>query len=259
MQQFLDEPVDQTINEKKYVLADSIWKGNLAVQRKTLEDDQYGLLMMRARELGQEPVRHWNELIYTTLATGFSNLCYDGLYYFSASHQEGASPVQSNLGAGVNLSDAALEAAHGLMTSLVDDKGKPFHARPDTLVVGPALERRAWNLVGQPVVYAPVGSGTAGTGATASTAYANFFYGKYKLVVSPYLIGAAAYYWFLMDTKREIKPIVMQNREDVPITLETDMDQPTQKIKEVYHFTARGRYVPGYGLWQLCYGASGTA
>ena len=56
-----------------------------------------------------------------------------------------------------------------------------------------------------------------------------------------------------------MKPIVIQSRSDVPITLETDMDQPSAKIKEVYDITARGRYVQGYGLWQTAWGSNATA
>lgn len=258
MQPFVDEVQDQSALEKDYQLADSIYKANLAVQRKALEDDQYGEIMKRARELGQEPTRHWNELAYTGLPLGFSTVCYDGQYFFNNSHQEGASPVQNNL-TNASLSDQALETAATVMGAYVDDKGKPMRIRPTTLVVGPALERRAWNLVGQPIKVTNVGDGTAGTGATASTSYNNYFYGRYKLVVNPYLIGAYAYNWFLLDTHRAgSKPIVIQSRSDVPITLETDMDQPQAKILEKYQITVRGRYVQGYGLWQTAYGSNAT-
>jgi phage major head subunit gpT-like protein len=258
MKQFKDEAEAQSVLEHDYTLADIIYKGNLEVQRKSLEDDQYGLIMRRAANLGQEPARHWNELAYLGLPGGFSTLCYDGQFFFNASHQEGSSPVQSNLTTS-SLSDAALEAAATAMGAFVDDKGKPMRVKPDTLVVGPALERRAWNLVGSPVNVTKIGDGAAGTGATAATGYSNFFYGRYNLVVNPYLIGSAAYNWFLLDTKKEVKPIVIQSRSDVPITFETDMDLPSAKILEKYQFTARGRYVQGYGLWQTAWGSTANA
>src|SRR5579871_938539 len=67
MRQFKDEVEAQAVVESSYTLADIIYKGNLQVFRKTIEDDQYGLIMMRARELAQEPVRHWNQLAFTGL------------------------------------------------------------------------------------------------------------------------------------------------------------------------------------------------
>ncbi|CEK19946.1 Mu-like prophage major head subunit gpT family protein [Chthonomonas calidirosea] len=252
MQPFADEIKEQALREDTYQLADILYKGALVIDRRMIEDDQYGLIMLRVRELAQEPVRHWNQLAFQGLVAGFSQLCYDGQYFFNANHQEGSSPIQSNITT-APLSDASLEAAATAMMSFVDDKGIPMHVVPDTLVVGPLLARRAWNLVAQDIVYQPSEVGTAGV---PSTPYRNYFNGRYKLVINPYISG---YQWFLLDCSREVKPIVIQNRSDVPITLETDMDMPEARIRERYHFTVRGRYVQGYGLWQLAYGSNATA
>lgn len=258
MKPYKDEVEEQGALEHDYKLADQIFKGDFPVERKALEDDQYGLIMRRAANLGQEPTRHWNELAYLGLPLGFTTVCYDGQFMFNNSHQEGLSGVQSNI-TSAPLSDAALEAAAAAMGAYVDDKGKPMRIKPKILVVGPALERRAWTLVGSPTNVTKVGDGAIGTGATAATNYSNYFYGRYLVVVNPYLIGTYAYNWFLMDDSKEVKPIIIQSRSDVPITFETDMDVATAKIAEKYHFTARGRYVQGYGLWQTAYGSNATA
>ncbi len=252
MQKFNDEVAQQSVREDTYQLKDILYKGDLVIDRRTLEDDQYGLLMVRARDLSSEPVRHWNQLAYQGLVNGFTSYCYDGQYFFNASHQEGLSPTQSNISTAA-LSDASLEAAATTMMNYVDDKSIPLHIIPDTLVVGPTLARRAWELVASDVVYQP---GQVGTAGTPSTNYRNYFMGRYQLVVNPYITG---YQWFLLDTKREIKPLVIQSRSDVPITLETDMDMPDAKIRESYRFTVRGRYAQGYGLWQCAYGSNATA
>ncbi len=252
MKQFNDEPVEQSVREDSYQLSDILYKADLAIDRRTLEDDQYGLLMIRARELAAEAVRHWNQLAFTGLTNGFSQYAYDGQYFFNASHQEGSSPTQSNIST-ASLSDSALEAAATTMMSYVDDKGIPLHIVPDTLVVGPLLARRAWNLVSSDVVVEPGETGTAGVPATN---YRNYFMGRYKVVVNPYITG---YQWFLLDASREVKPIFIQSRSDVPITMETDMDMPEARIKEQYRFTVRGRYAQGYGLWQMAYGSNATS
>ena len=258
MQPFVDEVAEQSVGENNYQLADIIYKADLAVDRKTIEDDQYGLLMKRARDLAQEPTRHWNQLAFTGLPKGFTAPCYDGLSFFNANHQDRGDTVQSNV-TSASLSDPALQAAEATMMAYVDDKGVPLEVMPNTLVVGPALKRKAEDLCGSAVVVTRVGDGTAGSGATASTGFNNYFNGKFNVVVNSYLIGAYAYNWFLLDTSRSEKPIVIQSRSDVPITLETDMDQPSAKIKERYQVTARGRYVQGYGLWQLAYGSNAVA
>jgi len=255
MKEFKDEVEEQSLREDSYIIQDKTYKANLAVDRRTIEDDQYGQIMMEARKLATEPTRHWNQLAFTGLTTGFTGLCYDGFSFFNAVHQEGASGVQSNL-TGQSLSDAALQQAEATMMGYVDDKGIPLEIMPNTLVVGPALKRKAEDLVGSAVIVSRVGDGVAGPGATSSSDFNNYFQGKFAIVVNPYISGAGAYNWFLLDTSRGVKPIVIQSRQDVPITLETDMDQPSAKIKERYNITARGRYAQAYGLWQTAYGSS---
>lgn len=261
MQEFKDEAPEQSLREDAYSIADKIYKANLTIWRRSLEDDQYGILLKRARELAGEAVRHWNQLAFLALANGFSATCYDGASFFNSSHQEGLSPVQSNL-TSASLDDATLQKAEWAMRSFVDDKGIPLEIEPDTLVVGPALARVASDLTGSPVVVS-----RSTDSATATVPFENYFQGRYKVVVSPYLINgmfngveySAAYNWFLLDTSRGVKPIVIQNRQDVPIALETDMDQPSAKIKERFNVTVRGRYAQGYGLWQTAYGSSATS
>lgn len=258
MQEFKDEVAQQSLREDQYTLGDKTYKANMTVSRRAMEDDQYGMLMKRAKTLSNEPVRHWNELAFTGLANGFSATAYDGLSFFNATHSEGTSGNQSNL-TSASLSDSALQLAEAAMMAYVDDKAKPLEIQPDTLVVGPSNKRKAEDLVGSAIVVSRVGDGTAGTGATAATPFDNYFRGKYKIVTSPYLIGVSAYNWFLLDTKRDVKPIVIQSRSDVPITLETDMMDGAAHIKEEYNITVRGRYVQGYGLWQVAYGSNATS
>lgn len=257
MEEFHDRLRAQEVNESTYALTDKTYKGGLPIQRRTLEDDQYGLLVLRVKDMAGEPVRHWNELAYQGIANGFTTLCSDGQFFFDTDHSQGASGVQSNHGVAI-LSDSALQAAEAAMMAFVDDKGKPLEIVPDTLVVGPSNGRLATDLTGSEIVVHMPGEGTASTGATAYTPYNNYFKGRYRVVVSPYLIGPSAAYWSLLDTKRTVKPIIIQSREDVPITIETDMLDGAAKMKELYTFAARGRYVQGYGLWQTAYGSVGT-
>ena len=205
-----------------------------------------------------EAARHWNQLAFTGLTLGFSSLCYDGQNFFSSAHQEGASPTQSNL-TSASLSDPALEAAEAAMMAFQDDKAIPMEITPNALIVGPALKRRASDLLGSNVKIINVGDGTAGTGATASTNISNYFDGRYMLIVNHYIYGANKYNWMLADLTKNIKPIVIQSRSDVPITVDSDMADGAAAIKEEYTFAPRGRYVQGYGLWQTCYGSSATS
>lgn len=261
MQEFKARMEAQGVNElgKDYQLSDIIYNAPMMVSRRSLEDDQYGLLKKRTEGLASEPIRHWNQLTFEQLVKGFAKRCYDGQYFFDTDHQEGASGIQSNKFS-LSLNDQSLEEADRRMMSMVDDKGVPMEITPNALVVGPALKRRASDLIGSDVVVINVGDRVAGAGAQAATNYSNYFNrdGKRLLIVNHYIRGAAAYNWFSLDTTKSIKPIVIQSRSDVPITIESDMDDSKAKMLEEYTVRVRGRYVAGYGLWQTAFGSDAT-
>ena len=133
VEELRDRPREQRVNEYEYTLADTIYKGRLNIKRKELEDDQYGLLKIRAEGVAEAATRHWNKLAYTGLVNGFTKFCYDGQYFFDVDHQSGDSPVQSNVTSST-FSDAALTVAEQQMMLYTDDKGEPLDVMPDTLV-----------------------------------------------------------------------------------------------------------------------------
>lgn len=255
MEEFKDEVREQSVNQYTYALSDKVYKADMNVDRKSLEDDQYGLLKLRVMGLADETTRFWNELAYGQLDAGFSTLCYDGQYFFDSDHSEGSSGTQVNVTSNP-LSDSSLETARTTMRLFKNDKGKPRGVIPNVVVVGPKNERRATDLLGSDVVVIRVGDGTASTGATAATPFNNYQKGKYTLIVNEYVQN---FHWFALDTTKRIKPIIIQDRDDVPITTETDMLDGAAMIKERYNFAVRGRFAPGYGPWQYAYGSNASS
>ncbi len=255
MEEFKDELRKQGVNSYNYTLEDKVYKAGMSVERKAMEDDQYGLLRLRVQGLADEAIRFWNELAFTGLDAGFTTLCYDGQYFFDTDHSEGISGSQSNTTSAA-LSDSSLETGRMTMRLFKNDKGKPRGVVPNCLVVGPKLERRASDLLGSDVVVVRIGDGTAAAGATAATDYSNYHKGKYILVVNEYITN---FHWFICDTTKRLKPIIIQSREDVPISPETDMLDGASQIKEEYTFAVRGRFVQGYGPWQYAYGSSASS
>lgn len=62
-----------------------------------LRRDKTGQAYMRIAELAQRANTHFASLLSTLIVNGESGLCYDGLYYFDTTHNEGNSGDQSNL------------------------------------------------------------------------------------------------------------------------------------------------------------------
>jgi phage major head subunit gpT-like protein len=96
------------------------------------------------------------------------------------------------------------------------------------------------------------------TDSAASTPYRNALQGRMNLVVSPFLTGASDDYWFLLDTKRPIKAVILQQRSDVPVefsALDNASGAEGAFMRDRFYYGVRGRYNVGYGLWQTAFGA----
>jgi phage major head subunit gpT-like protein len=152
------------------------------------------------------------------------------------------------------LSGSTLGSGIEQMMLVPDDRGEPLGIVPDTLVVGPKLQWSALELVESPVV---VYKGNPNDTA-ASTPYKNAFSGKLRLIVSPYLRGTYDDYWFLLDSTRAVRSVLIQQRSDVPVEF-TALDNSSQNEaawwQDRFFYGVRARYNVGYGLWQTAYGA----
>lgn len=135
-----------------------------------------------------------------------------------------------------------------------DDRGEPLGIVPDTLLVGPKLQWSAIELIESPVV---VYRGNASDTAW-STPYKNAFQGKLKLIVSLYLRDDFEDYWFLLDTSRAVRALILQQRSGVPVeftAMESGNASESAWWHDRYFYGVRGRYNVGYGLWQAAYGS----
>ena len=110
----------------------------------------------------------------------------------------------------------------------------------DLLVVPPALEADA-----RDILVADFINGTKNT-----------MQGTAEIHVEPRLASDSA--WFLLCTKRPVKPLIYQQRKKakfVSKTNETD-DNVFMSKKFIYGADSRGN--AGFGFWQMAYGSDGT-
>jgi phage major head subunit gpT-like protein len=253
MQEFLDERRPVGLKEYNYSIEDKTFEASLAVDRKAIEDDQYDMIRLRIRELAERVAEHRHKIVVEALAGGFSSNGYDGVSFFNTAHPTVGASTYGNR-TNVPLSSTSIAAGISQMMLVPDERGEPLGIVPDTLVVGPKLQWSAIELVESPVVvYKGNPNDTAG-----STPYKNVFQGKLRLVVSPYLRDASDDYWFLLDTTRAVKAIILQQRSDVPVefsALENTGQSESSWWHDRFYYGVRARYNIGYGLWQTAYGA----
>lgn len=163
---------------------------------------------------------------------------YDGKAFFATDHPVGKDKA-SNKGT-AKLSMGAYKTARTSMMSLKNSKGRPLALVPDLLVVPPALEADA-----RDILVADFINGTKNT-----------MQGTAEIHVEPRLASDSA--WFLLCTKRPVKPLIYQQRKKakfVSKTNETD-DNVFMSKKFIYGADSRGN--AGFGFWQMAYGSDGT-
>jgi phage major head subunit gpT-like protein len=242
MRAFIDERIPAGLRAYEYAISDQVWEASSAVERRALEDEQYDMIRMRVQDLALEATRHREQLVINALLT--NGITYDGKPLFSTTHAEGDSGTQSNILNGA-LATETLQEAIAQMMGIRDDRGRPMGIMPDTLLVGPSLQWLAMELLESPVV---VQTNTTGN----YTPYRNVLQGKLRLIVSPYIAGDHAEKWFLLDTSRAVRAVILQERRDVPVEFAA-LDRPTTEsvfMRDLVFYGIRARYGVGYGLWQ---------
>ncbi len=222
------------------------WANGVPVHRNEIADDKLGIVGKRIAGLAQKAARHKGDLLTKLLLNGFTGtaypdtgdgLCYTGDLFFSDSHQlEGNSTTIDNLATDA-LSVTSLEARVKQMREFTTwDGADPLDVTPTHLFVGPKLEFTAKRIVGQQVTVETAGDG----GVT------NIHYGAFTVVVLPRLIGTYDDYWFLADLSKPIKPLIVQDREPITTSAQTDWNSKDLFQKGVMNFGAQARYNAGY-------------
>ena len=234
------ERIPKKLAQYTYTLKNEEYEASVEVKTIDIKTDQTGKYGPLVRSIGEQAKLFPDELILgNLLPNGFTNLCYDGQYFFDTDHQEGASGVQSNKGtAALAVDGVAFNAARTALMSFKNDMGRPVNLQMDLRLVIPA------SLLS--VAEALVETSTLAAGG------ANPNYGKAKIVVNPWATDQTD--WFLINVAGQVKPFVTQELEFVPFeSLEGGSE--TNFMRKVNYYGTYWVGNAGYGLWQRAYGA----
>lgn len=238
LSEWVDERKIKQLNSFNYRLPNKDYEATLGVDRNAVRDDRLGAVKIRIDDLARKARTHPRKLFFETLVAGETELCYDGQPFFSNSHEEGESGVQSNIQPGTGTSLAQLKddviAAEAKMLSYKDDTGEPFNEGEVMIgvVVPPSLKHKFREL---------------NTLARINTTD-NSLRGMFEHIVSSSRL-ADANDWYIADVSEGLKPIIQQNRQAPEFnSLEGDSDAGFMKKK--WHYGIDYRIGFGYGLWQ---------
>ncbi len=239
VREWVDERIPKGLSEFSYTIRNRKFENSIRVDREVIEDEAYGQIRIRIQQLANKARRAPEKLVFQLLANGFTNLAYDGQFFFDVDHAEGISGAQSNRGTAALTADS-YQAARAAVQNFKDDQGEPLAVMPDVLVVPPALELTARRIV------------EADTIVESGAAVTNIYRGSATVIVSPYLTDATN--WYLLSTGDVLKPLIFQERTGV----EFDALEATSEngfFRDAYHYGTRRRCNVGYGDWRMAYGS----
>lgn len=238
MREFLGPRVIDNMKHHDQILKNREFEKTIGCKATDIKDDSLGLFNQRIELLARTAAYLPTQLILEALAAGetISNTAttFDGLPFFSASHDLDSAGVQSNLTTGAATFNAtSWENVRVAMRSLTAEDGRPLGVMPNLVFGGPEYE-----LEFKTVLQAE----RSANGAT------NVQEGEAQYFIIDELGGSGA--WYAMDN-RKMAPFIYQNRESVTLTSKVDSKDDNVFMLNEYLWGLYGRGAAGYGPWWL--------
>jgi phage major head subunit gpT-like protein len=236
MREWIGSRVVQNFRGAAYSLENKTWEFTIGVKREDVEDDNLGFYTTIAQDAGQSARKHPDDLFLALLKGGATTLCYDGQYFFDTDHPiDGAnasSGVYANLFPGRALTDVNYGYVRQQMLNYKNVDGRSLGIRPTYLVVPPALEITARQIVA-------IQTNAAGAG--------NPYFGTAEVLMIPELAGDDGA-WYLINTTRVIKPFIFQTRRPLQLVTKNQITDEVVLIENEVRIYGDARYNMGYSL-----------
>jgi len=242
LREWVGNRVAEELSMAEMAMSNRHFEKTLRVNKNKIEDDQFGVYGNEAEMLGDQAERHPDQLTYKLLEAGFTTVGFDGQYFFDTDH-----PVEDGSLTGRNTRATALSVANYAqaradMMSLKDDGGETLDITPDLLVVPPALEETARNILFADPVF------------VAGVPQNNIWKGSAQLLVSKRLTSAS--HWYLFDTSKPIKALIVQFRKRPQLVSQQSLTDDSVFWRNEFVWGVDYRGNAGYALWQLAWGSS---
>lgn len=202
MREWIGERVVHEISGQKLTVRNRDYEHTEMIPRNMIEDDQIAFFGQVFTEMGLNAGNLWSELATEALCNPGDWA--DGKPFYGE-RKFGRATIDNKLGE-LALTAANYETARKRMMSFEDAAGKSLRLVPDTVIIGPENEGAARLIFEADLV-------ADGQNATVS----NIHKGECRILVNTGITGNYSKYWFLVNTRRPIKPITVQKRKEGPL------------------------------------------
>lgn len=249
MQEWFGQRQFTQLRAAEYSLYNRTWESSLTLDRHEIDDDQIGMYMTVAQQLGVEAKFHPDELLVDLLTLAESTVGWDGQYFFDTDHSWGSSGSQSNdlsytpaAGAGNAITAAdfkpAFNQARRALLGFKNDRGKLLNrmlqSRLNNLLVliPPDLDQIAYDAL-----------------VTTNQFFSNGVGGDNIVLDAPKIQiingWTATRKFIVMNGGAPMKPFVFQSRQELVRQTKGGNDIEEKDVK----FMTEARYAMGFGLW----------
>ncbi len=238
MREWIGDREIQNLSASDYTIKNKDFELTVGVDKNDIEDDSLGVYNPIISDLAQSSKTFADKLVFNVLKNGFTNTCYDAEPFFSENHKVGKKKI-SNKGI-KKLTTESYATARTAIMNMVDENGESLNLVPNLLVVPPALEGAALEILKRDII----------NGST------NIYKDTAELLVTPHLSGNDTA-WYLLCTKKSLKPLIFQERKAPKFTSLTNENDENVFFNKQYIYGVDARANAGYGFWQMAYGSTG--
>jgi phage major head subunit gpT-like protein len=235
LREWVGNRVVEELSVSDFEIKNKPFEGTVRVPRPAVEDDNIGIYSTQAEQLGEAAARLPDKMIYNLIVNGFTQKAYDGKNFFDTTHSFG-----SNKGT-TALSAAAYGVARAQMRGIKDDSGEVLDINPTVLLVPPALEELALQIVNADIIL------------VSGQPQSNIWKGSARVVTSARLTDSTD--WFLLDDSKVLKPFIWQTRKAPQLVAKNSLQDDSVFWMNEYVWGVDLRGNAGYGLPQLAFGA----
>lgn len=257
LRKWVGDRVVRNVSLRDYILTNAPYELTEGLDRFKIEDNKIAAFEPVVRMMAAQAKKWPDTLLFDgtsgILATGqnASAVTYDGQPFFSTAHPQNPdnpnSITQSNyFASGYPLTAANYAAVRAAMRGFRGADGLPLKVNPNLLIVPPALETAGHQILMEDWI-AP----TANVGAVAGGAPSqNALKGTADLLVVDDLAGQDGT-WYLVDSKKSIKPFLFQLRQAAEFVMRVKPDDPSVFSRHEFQYGVSVRGAAGYGAYFL--------
>jgi len=214
------------LTPRDYKITNLDWEDTIAVDRNTLEDDKYNMIIPRIQQLAQRAADHPAKRLFELINDGKTTKTYDSVNFFvNTGRSFGDSGSIDNIAGGAYSASATeilagINAGYQLMAGFKDNRGEYMNLVPDTLICSPVMAVDIRNAL---------------IPAVAGTVRAEMEFIK-KFIVRSELDANSGKNFILACTTDALKPTILQYRRKPQFTA---LDKPdSEKVfmqKTIYY------------------------